>query len=479
MHWHLPTGPQPPYLKIIDQINHALQTGALLPGQKLPAERRLAQHLGVDRSTVQHAFNELVSRGILVRQVGSGTWVNSDKWGVLPKGVRWQNYLTTNRLSDPDNFMVQLQQHPRSANTIDLTNSSLPTELALTLDNPRFSLNEAWQGEQQVAPSGTGTLKQQLQLQLAAYLGQAPRTEELLITAGAQQAFFLITQGLLSFGDAIAVEEPSYFYQQPLFQAAGIRIFGVPLQASGGLDLARLEQLYYQQHIRLLLVDPTNQNPTSQTMPLTQRKALLAACRRLQLPVVEDDPFGLSNAQQPTTPPPLKALDPANVLYVGSLSMVTGSQTRIGWLIAPPQVVAHLAAMRQQMEAGLSIFPQLVASSLLSQVTFTSGLQQLEQQLAWRKQLLQQQLQPLQQEGLLSYQLPQHGTLIWLHLHLPRQLAPQDYTRFLKANLLVMPGFLFGSQANTLRLSFARLTPPVAQLLTQRLRQVLTHLSKQ
>lgn len=471
MNWQLPAGQQPPYLKIIDLIHHSLQTGTLLPGQKLPAERRLAQQLGVDRSTVQHAFNELVSRGILVRQVGSGTWVNADKWGVLPQGVRWQTYLTTNRLSDPDNFMVQLQQQPRRPGTIDLTDGSLPGELALTLDNPRFSLNEAWQGEQQVAPSGATALKQQLQQRLAGYLGQSPRSEEWLITAGAQQAFFLITQGLLSFGDAIAVEEPSYFYQQPLFQAAGIRIFGVPLQANGGLDLARLEQLYYQHQIRLLLVDPTNQNPTGHTMPLAQRKALIATCAQLQLPIVEDDPFALSNAGQPTTPPPLKALDPANVLYVGSLSMVTGSQTRIGWLVAPAQVVTHLATMRQQMEAGLSIFPQLVATSLLEQPTLPTALQQLDQQLQQRRQKLLQQLQPLRQQGLIDYQIPQYGNLLWLQLHLPRLLVPQDYAAFLQADLLVMPGFLFGSQANTLRLSYARLT--ANQEIGQRLHQVL------
>jgi DNA-binding transcriptional MocR family regulator len=474
MQWQLPAGQQPPYLKIIDLIHHSLQTGTLLPGQKLPAERQLAQQLGVDRSTVQHAFNELVSRGILVRHVGSGTWVNADKWGVLPQGVRWQTYLTTNRLSDPDNFMVQLQQQPRNARTIDLTDGSLPSDLALTLDNPNFSLNEAWQGEQQVATSGAPALKQQLQQRLAGYLGQTPRREEWLITAGAQQAFFLITQGLLSFGDAIAVEAPSYFYQQPLFQAAGIRIFGVPLLANGGLNLARLEQLYYQQHIRLLLVDPTHQNPTGRTMPLAQRKALVAACRQLELPIVEDDPFGLSNAGQSTTPPPLKALDPANVLYVGSLSMVTGSQTRIGWLVAPTQVVTHLANMRQQMEAGLSIFPQLVATSLLAQPTLPTALQQLDQRLQQRQQLLVQQLRPLQQQGLLHYQIPRHGTLIWLHLTLPRLLAPQDYAAFLKADLQVLPGFLFGSQANTLRLSYARLA--TAQPIGQRLRQVLTDL---
>lgn len=476
MQWDLPTGTQPPYQKIIQLINTALQAGTLLPGQQLPPERQLAKQLNVNRSTVQHAFNELVSRGILERRVGSGTWVNSGKWGVLSQKVDWQSYLTANRLSDPDNYMVRLRQLDGQPRVINLAHSSIGADLALPVEMTALSGNQLVAQERHVNISGADELKEQLIRHLTGYLAQSVTPDQLLITSGAQQAFYLIAQGLLQFGDAIAIEKPSYFYQLSLFQAAGIRVLGIPLGTDGSLDLDELQHLYYRHHLRFLFVNPTGQNPTGQTMPLKARRALIAKCQELKLPIVEDDPLGMNLALTGSSIKTLKSLDPDNVLYIGSLSSLIGANARIGWLIAPPQLVDRLANIRQEMESGISIFPQLVASQFLKAPNLSHQLEHQNAQLASRFQNLRQALAPFESTGRLTYHRPANGNNLWVTLLMPNTLLPSDYTIFLANDLLVRPGFLFGVNQNQLRLSFTNFTDDLVTALTQKWARVMDQL---
>lgn len=476
MHWSLPRGRQAAYLKLISLITRSIETGELLPGSQLPPERQLAQLLQINRSTVQHAFSELVSRGILVRKIGSGTWVNSGKWGVLSQGVNWQSYLTTGRLSDPDNYMVRMRKLEQTTTALNLSHSSIITALALPITLEDLPGHQLMEQESDVSISGSPNLKHQLTRILTPYLRQSAGNSQLLITSGAHQAFYLIVQGLLSYGDAIAIEEPSYFYQLSLFQAAGIRVFGIPLKKNGSLDLKTLRQIYYQHHLRFLFVNPTGQNPTGQTMTLTDRQLLVQCCQQLKLPIVEDDPLGITNAVTGDPVVALKALDPDNVLYIGSLSTLSGAHTRIGWLIAPPAVIERLADIRQQMEAGISIFPQIVAESLLSTPNLPEQINHQQQALREHQLQLQEALAPFVARQQLDYELPSHGSSLWVHLNIDHQLSVSDYNLFLDHQLLVRPDFLFGSHQNRIRISFTDFSNNDTQFLQQRLNTVLEQL---
>ncbi|MCI1986089.1 MAG: PLP-dependent aminotransferase family protein [Lactobacillus sp.] len=470
MDWQLPQTHQPAYLRVITLITTAIETGELLPGARLPAERWLAQTLGVNRSTVQRALGELVSQGLLARRVGSGTWVNPDKWGVA-QPTRWHDYLSTNRLSGPDPFSLRLAKLRREPGMIDLADSTIAADLAVPLAPSGLSLAELYVQERQMDITGDAELKRAVVTHLRPLLG-AVSPEQVLITSGAQQAYYLLSQGLLSDGDAIAVEAPSYFYQLTLFQAAGVRIYGVPLR-DDGLDLAALTRVYHQHHVRFLFVNPTGQNPTGATMSLAARQKLLTHCRALHLPLVEDDLLGVVSALQKKAQPPLRQLDSDNVLYIGSLSPLLGPHTRIGWLIAPPGVVQRLAQIRQQMEAEISVFPQVVAAQLLMQPDLSRMVATQQARLAQRRETLVAALSPLVAAGWLSYQSAAANNHFWVTLHRTQQLSAVEYGAFLQAGLLVRPDFLFGSHHNQVRLSYARLLPSQAAALQARLAQVV------
>ncbi|WP_311406858.1 aminotransferase-like domain-containing protein [Liquorilactobacillus uvarum] len=472
MLWKLPNGDQAIYVKLINLITTGIEKGELLPGDRLPVERDLAKKLKINRSTIQRAFSELVSRGILIRKLGSGTWINSGKWGVLTQGINWKRYMTTSRLGDPENFTTRLRKLQKQPDVINLSYSSISIpDLPLTF--PSMTVNDLIVQENADAISGTIDLKQQLIMQLEPFLKQEISLSQILITSGAQQAFYLITQGLLSYGDAIAVESPSYFYQLSLFQAAGIRVFGVPLKEDGSLELAVLQQLYYKHHLRFLFVNPTGQNPTTCSMSLMERKKLVECCRQLNLPIVEDDSLGLSNAITKQRVSPLKRLDPSNVLYVGSLSSLSGTGTRIGWLIAPPAIVERLAEIRQQMESGISVLSQSVATQLLQQPQLSRLVQAQLHNLEKQKKHLLKALEPLVMQKVVSYKLPTYGSNIWLQLNVGRKVTSADYNLFLDHKLLVLPDFLFGVQSNHVRLSFTHISAANELELEKRFKSVM------
>lgn len=469
--------PQPAYVRLIQLITTGIATGDLLAGSRLPSERELAQRLGINRSTVQHAFAKLTEQGVLERRVGSGTRISPDKWGVTPS-TRWHDYLATDRIHGPDPFIRHLEAARTRPGMIDLANSDIDGHLALPLPPITPSLTTIY--EREGAPDVTGD--EQLRHTLAERLSNGENTsltdDRILVTSGAQQAYHLISQGLLRAGDAIAVESPSYFYQLSLFQAAGIRLYEVPLRA-GGLDLDTLTAVYHQHRVRFLFVNPTGQNPTGATMSLAARKALLARCRALHLPIVEDDMLGILAApvSAPTSPPSLYCLDPENVITIGTLSPLMGPRTRIGWLIAPAGVVRRLGQIRHLMESELSIFPQVVATQLLRQPDLERSIAAQCTQLKQRRTALTDALAPLAAHARISYEPPVDNYHLWVSLNTRRPLKTADYDVFLRNGLLVRPGFLFGSRHNMVRLSFARLLPQQSRQVRSRMAATLDELT--
>jgi DNA-binding transcriptional MocR family regulator len=373
--------------------------------------------------------------------------------------------------------MIRLNQLATLPTSLDLAGASANNDLTLPISLTDISSQRLIEQEKNVSISGAVDLKNQLVTRLHPFLNQVIDPQQILITSGAQQAFYLIAQGLLGYGDAIAVEAPSYFYQLSLFQEAGIRVFGIPLLETGELDRTTLRQIYYKHQLRFLLVNPTGQNPTGQTMPFKFRQALVQYCRQLKLPIVEDDPIQIASAITANQIVPLKALDPDNVILIGSLSSLLGNSARIGWLIAPRAIVDRLAEIRQHMDAGISIFPQIVASQFLSQSDLKMQIQQQRAKLTQRRDLLIRALAPFVQQQALTYTVPAYGNSLWVQLHIDHPLVPSDYNAFLAQQLLVRPDFLFGSHQNRIRISFINFKEAQIADLQRRLRLVLDKLT--
>ncbi|WP_248924557.1 PLP-dependent aminotransferase family protein [Paenibacillus hamazuiensis] len=448
----------PLYRQISEYIGQRIRYGEYPPGHKLPSERKLAAELQVNRSTVVQAYEELRAAGLIESAVGFGTRVAAGKWGIAPKpALNWHAYEKSGSFLPNVPLIRRIREQIRAnPGLIDFASGELSPDLF-----PNESFQRLWRGNPYTGhlgyddPQGYEPLRETLANFLREYHGIRATASSILITSGSQQSLFLITQCLLSPGDAVAIEDPSYCYSLPMFQSAGLRIFPLPVADEHGIDPGHLISLHRQHRIRMIFVNPNFQNPTGTVLSPPRRVKLLETAAELGIPVVEDDPFSLT-AFNGHPPAPLKALDTAgNVIYIGSLSKIAASGFRIGWMAAPHSVVRRLADARQQMDFGLSAIPQWIAAKLLdSTADFEAHLASLRQALLHKRNLLVSALNE-QFEGSVEFDIPQGGLTLWCKMTAPAG-DEQLLEKAVRRGVVYMPGSVYGSGRGYVRLSFAR-----------------------
>lgn len=258
------TTKQPIYRQIAADLERSIACGELPPGSALPSERKLAQQLGVNRSTVIQAYDELRAAGLVESAVGSGTRVCRTKWGVHSAHTpNWQRYTDGGAFLPNLPLMRKVREAAqRGEGMIDLASGELsadlfPGELIQSILQQR-SFN-GYMGYDD--PQGNEELRRAIARFLRRYHGLETTDSSILITSGSQQSLFLIIQCLLAPGDAVALEAPSYSYSLSMFQSAGLRIFRLPVH-DNGLDPEDIFRLYREHRIRMIFLNPNFQNPT-------------------------------------------------------------------------------------------------------------------------------------------------------------------------------------------------------------------------
>lgn len=436
--------------RIAADLAGRINRGELPPGARLPSERALAVERGVHRSTAALAYAELEADGLVERRRGSGTTVRGDLWGVAPD---WTGYLAGSAFRPTEPLLRRLREGRRMPGTIDLSEGSVGSDL-LPTDTVAHLLRNFEAPPELGYPDPLGNLA--LREAIAADFADRhrlphPDPATVLVTAGAQQALYLLARVLLRSGDSVAIERPSYAYSLPLFQSAGVRLLPLPVDG-GGVDPAALRPLAERHRLRLVVVNPTFQNPTATTMPLARRERLLGACRSLNLPLVEDDAYArLSFGAEP--PPPLKALDgDGRVLHVGTLSKAAAPGLRIAWIIGPAPVVAKLADAKLQIDFGTDRVAQWVAARLLGSAAWNAHLRRLLAALHARRDILTRELRAAFGPAL-AFRSPAGGMYLWACW-----VDPGDDRRRLeaaaRAGVLVAPGRLYGAADGFFRIAF-------------------------
>jgi GntR family transcriptional regulator of abcA and norABC len=447
---------KPIYQQIADDIERRISYGEFPPGSKLPSERKLAAKLGVNRSTVVQAYEELRASGLVESSKGSGTRVSKHKWGFSPKQTpNWKQY------AEGGTFMPNLPviRHIREAlrtgdHFIDFASGELSPDLFPNVIIQHILQKHPFQEQLGYEdPQGFSPLRESLVTFLEKYLHIRTTESSLLITSGSQQSLYLITQCLLSPGDAVAIEDPSYCYSLPMFQSAGLRLFRLPVD-DHGINPQDIIQLYRLHRIRMIFVNPNFQNPTGSVLSSDRRLQLLKIAAELGIPIVEDDPFTLT-AFDGNPPPTLKSLDTTgNVLYIGTLSKIAASGLRIGWLIAPQTVVSRLSDARQQMDFGLSNIPQWVAHHFINNGHIEEQMTQLRAALLLKKDRMVEGLHDIMQDYV-TIEPPAGGLNLWCRVN--REV---DDSKFLdeaiKRGVVFTPGSVYGSDHGYFRLSYAR-----------------------
>lgn len=447
---------QPLYQQIADNIERRISYGEFPPGSLLPSERKLAEKLGVNRSTVILAYAELRALGIIESRTGSGTRVSKYKWGATPKHTpNWHRYVEGGSFLPNVPFLRRIREVLQKEETmIDFASGELAADLCPVEEiNHLMNVKHYTDYLGYDNPQGCAPLRETLVMYLRKYRGIQTTASSILITSGSQQSLYLITQCLLAPGDAVAIEDPSYCYSLPMFQSAGLRLFRLPVDYKG-VRPDDIRSLYKKHRIKMVFLNPNFQNPTGTLLDDERRIELLNVASELGLPIVEDDPFSLTSYNG-VPPAPLKSVDSiGSIIYIGSLSKIAASGLRVGWMVAPHSVVERLADARQQMDFGLSIVPQKVAAQFLQSPYIDPHLDRLRMHLLYKRDLL---IEALQKElpDLVSFKAPAGGLHLWCKI-IPKVNDNKLFEESIRRGVIFVPGSVYGSDSDYVRFTYAR-----------------------
>jgi DNA-binding transcriptional MocR family regulator len=208
--------------------------------------------------------------------------------------------------------------------------------------------------------------------------GVAIDFQHILILSGSTQGIGLIGRFLLSPGDEVVVEVPTYLGAIQSFRALGARVIGVPLD-NEGMRVDLLESILARRRPRLIYTSPTFQNPTGVVMSPERRRRLLLLAKRYQLPILEDDAYGEVYFEG-KEPQPLKAMDThENVLYLSTYSKILAPGLRVAWLAAPPALIERLSLYKQVFDLNTNALGQWIVSQILQRDMLDAHLATLRQ----------------------------------------------------------------------------------------------------
>jgi 2-aminoadipate transaminase len=243
--------------------------------------------------------------------------------------------------------------------------------------------------------------------------------EQLIVTTGSQQALDLLGKTMISPGDKVIVEGPTFLATIQCFRLYGAELISAPVDANG-VDTDALAALMAEHKPKLVYLIPTFGNPSGATLSLDRRKKVLELAVQHQTLVVEDDPYGdLYFGDAP--PPSLLALSasvPGSrdlLAHCGSLSKVLSPGLRVGWMIAPPALLAKATMCKQFSDAHTSTFAQATAAQYLKAGRMPATLARVRKVYAERAQTMGNALRRELGDAI-EFVQPQGGLFVWARL---------------------------------------------------------------
>lgn len=450
-------GDTPLYRQMVSQVRDLILAGALRPGDRLPSERALSDALGVNRATVVTAYEELAAAGLVTRHVGRGTTVlappreaeDSFAWAwseTLSDGEdRPGLHSILDNIAATDRISLEAAEPAASIFPVDEVRAI--TDRLLAREGGRlFRYHEA---------EGVPALRDAI---AERYRGHEARMDGrgVLITSGAMAAIGLLVRALVSPGDTVVVESPTYPGALDALRAAGARLAPVPVDRDG-IRTDVLESVLARTSARLVLTIPAHQNPSGAVLSEARRVDLLNLTRRYRVPLVEDGIYAdLAFDGRPFRP--LIAEEGAeHVIHISSLSKTLAGGIRVGWLIAPPPVVERVARLKQHTDVNTSAFLQHIALE-----AFTSGLvdRHLETARAFYRENCEVLTRALREAcgPAVRFDIPRGGMALWCRLALPGS-ARDFHTVAQRHGVSFVPGDAFAvgrEQDGGFRLTFSR-----------------------
>jgi GntR family transcriptional regulator/MocR family aminotransferase len=338
----------------------AILEGRIPAGTALPSCRKMAQTLNVARNTVALAYQDLVEEGFLVARQRSGYFVAPDVLaGRAAAALSREGFLAAKDNPPAVDWAGRFRVHPTRQSNIEKPRNwqDYPFPFIYGQVDPGQFPIAAWRDCSRQALGRSAVkdwsrdlfteddplLVEQIRTRLLPRRGVRVDNDEILVTVGAQQALYLVASLLIDAGTRIGIEDPGYVDARNIFSLRGASVTPLAIDREGALVDERLAQCDY------VYVTPSHQFPTTATMSLARRRALLQTAADNDIVVVEDDYESEIN-HQGTPSPALKSLDRnGRAIFVASLSKTLAPGLRLGYMVGPAPFIREARALRRLM----------------------------------------------------------------------------------------------------------------------------------
>ena len=430
--------------------------GTFAPGERLPSMRFMARGGSHGINTVRQAFSLLERDGLVTIRERGGVLVRRRRDLDQPRPPEERFVFWDRAAGDRLDLVLERMGRRDQAFAFAAPGTDLLPERRLS--RIFASIPAGWIAYSE--PQGEEALRRRIALHYEPVNGPT-HAKDILITNGATEAISLIVHTLISAGDVVVVESPTYYDYFRQLSAVDARVIEVRTAVGRGMDLDALEQILASQPVRMVLVQPNVQNPTGATMSDADKARLLSLVHRQGAILVQDDVYGDLSFSDPR-PANLSLIgDFSNLILISSFSKTLAPGLRIGFVRATglmPQLVE--AKIRWSLESSHPA--QLVLESYLSTPAYPAHLRRLRAALSLRLDEYLALLTDALPMGS-TVARPHGGCLLWVSF--PQRVdATEIFLRAAKEGVVAVPGELFSAHPhfrNCFRINVGRaLIPP-------------------
>ncbi len=398
---------------------------------RLPSSRDLAVDLGVSRFTVNVAFSRLHSEGYLQSKIGSGTFVAEP----LPETFLSAHTAKAEpHVERPPRLSHRVRNIPdqRVGKQFDFGIAGPPgvtfVPAVAALDEFPIQIWERLRAEvlakkgahllQYASSRGDPDLRKALATYLCDYRGARCHPDQIIITAGTQQAMMISAMALVNRGEVAWIEDPGFYQARRTFGFAGATVVPRPVDREG-ITIARPSK---QRSPKIIYVTPSHQFPLGMTMSLARRTALIEFARACDAYVFEDD----HNSEFRYTGPPLPCLQGLDnfgrVIYAGTMSKILYPSLRLGYILAPERLVEPMIKIRAVIDQHSPAIDQATLARFLTEGFFLSHIKRMRKLYSDRREFFIEQFNNLLSKYFVL-EIPEAGLhfVAWLRQkeHLP------------------------------------------------------------
>jgi DNA-binding transcriptional MocR family regulator len=449
--------------QLVDRVIEGIESGALAPGGKLPPTRALAAEAGINHLTAARVYRRLAEEGYVTASVGRGTFVRTlAPAAAEEQGDDWQAYVLPDRPATyQEDILSDAFRLPFQEGMISLASGFPSPRFSPTAELAEISARVfAEEGDGVTSyqrAEGIPALREQI-AERGRSRGFATDAEEILVTSGAQQALDLVIRTLLGPDEVVVVESPTFTGTMLALRNSGARVIGIPVDDQG-MDIEVLERVLARHEVQLCVLQTQCQNPKGVDLSPERRQRLAELAVERNMFVLEDGVYA-DLRYEGSGQPALRALAPAHVIHVNSLSKVVGAGLRLGWIAARGPVFDRLVNLKYGADFHTSALVQHIAARYLATDAYERNL---ERSLPYYRDRRDALIAALEKHlaGEYDAATPLGGHHVWVTLRRPVE-ERSLYAEAVRNGVSFTPGGAVSAERQTrtsMRLSFSLLEP--------------------